>query len=870
MAEPAPTEIKQSNSEPSKTTPRNAETNLMTEKDAGSSDNKSPSPDKTQNNTQEKASIQQKESESNEESDDEDGPTRKKDRQTAASESEMDSVLAEEKECLLLLLEARVLLQSLIKWKEADIAGMWQEQLQKDEEEKKRTGNMSVTEIQRLLQANPEDDSEDLLSKLQELKQQLALEVRRNHVLGNDLAKLDKRIALLIKSRDPNFIRDSLNIKLKSQKKPSGPHPTSNNQISIKQLEYYQDLFYLLQTEPRYLARLLYLMNQDQMENFLDTTILTLFGEAYSPREEFLILSLFQKAIETELSVLKNVGEFLTAESVVPKMVVTYNRRKLGLEYLKQTLSPILNKFLAKEDMNLELGALGIYQNMINDIEIRTGEKCPLDRNITEEEAAKNPDVDAILQKRLTDLEDVCQLVLDGIISSLNHLPYGLRWICKTIREMCKKKFPDCNLEELLRLQGFFLYFRFINPALVTPDAFQLVNRDLSTVDRKNLVIVAKVLQYLFNLKTFSVAEKNLQTLNGFIHEKQEVIIEYFNAVVQVANPEEELEVDKYLELTQKAKPIILISPHEIVSTHKSLLVHLNEIAPDKDDPLRLVLTDLGEPSSDIGPDDDRELQLTLNNRFKVDMEQESEVSRLYAETKEFVIPILRMVPLVQSVVRLNLMDILEAGIKFAADTNNKQLSNQINRVLENIQKLEEEGKMTKNDNYDSFVLDVALEVANRRAIREQQRKEIARLSASLEKLQKHSLYINEQITDYTKYLRDCLNQHYNPNKKGKVKKPLGPFKFTYKELAKKGVIIDSDVPQLSQKGTIFVISSEDVGVFDIEAKIAGISVEKMKIELDDLLEKHYSHIERLELDQVVLDVNMTLHLINTKFKLLK
>jgi len=94
----------------------------------------------------------------------------------------------------------------------------------------------------------------------------------------------------------------------------------------------------------------------------------------------------------------------------------------------------------------------------------------------------------------------------------------------------------------------------------------------------------------------------------------------------------------------------------------------------------------------------------------------------------------------------------------------------------------------------------------------------------------------------------------------------VGPFKFSYKELSKRGVIRDSEVPQISRKKTQFLISSEEVGVFDVTAKIAGISVEKMRLELDDLLEKQHTGVEHLELDQVTLDVNMTIFLINKFF----
>jgi hypothetical protein len=96
--------------------------------------------------------------------------------------------------------------------------------------------------------------------------------------------------------------------------------------LTPKQLEGYQNLFYLLQTEPQYLGKLVTLVQPDKMEQFLDTVILTLFGDAFSPREEFLILSLFNLAIAQETRANSNVAELISMESVVPKMIITYNR----------------------------------------------------------------------------------------------------------------------------------------------------------------------------------------------------------------------------------------------------------------------------------------------------------------------------------------------------------------------------------------------------------------------------------------------------------------------------------------------------------------------------------------------------------------
>lgn len=48
---------------------------------------------------------------------------------------------------------------------------------------------------------------------------------------------------------------------------------------------------------------------------------------------------------------------------------------------------------------------------MINEAEISSGQKSGLDRNIPEDQIMENKEVKAILDQRLSQLEDVCQQV---------------------------------------------------------------------------------------------------------------------------------------------------------------------------------------------------------------------------------------------------------------------------------------------------------------------------------------------------------------------------------------------------------------------------------------------------------------------------
>jgi len=70
---------------------------------------------------------------------------------------------------------------------------------------------------------------------------------------------------------------------------------------SRERLEAYQHLFYLLQTNPVYLAKLIFEVPQSRTTKFMESMILTLYNYASNQREEFLLLRLFETALKEEI-----------------------------------------------------------------------------------------------------------------------------------------------------------------------------------------------------------------------------------------------------------------------------------------------------------------------------------------------------------------------------------------------------------------------------------------------------------------------------------------------------------------------------------------------------------------------------------------
>eukprot|EP01112_Ceratiomyxa_fruticulosa_P011633 TRINITY_DN3172_c0_g3_i1.p1 TRINITY_DN3172_c0_g3~~TRINITY_DN3172_c0_g3_i1.p1 ORF type:complete len:840 (+),score=226.31 TRINITY_DN3172_c0_g3_i1:340-2859(+) len=770
-------------------------------------------------------------------------------------------------DCIFLLLESRVLLKELI--------------LARLKQDRWAHGNLTIDEIGNLLRSQKEEAEGDWVSEIQELKRNLVSEVRRNYALERELGVMDQKIELLIKSHGAmgHVTKDE---KGKQQKKSGKEGPVREkfdlSSSEPKRLALYQNLFYLLQTEPKYLANLVYLMSQDDMERFLDTVILSLFGDAYSPREEFLLLSLFKNAISREINSINTILDFCQAESVVPKMVVTYNKRKQGSEYLRTALGPVLINAIRK-DVNLELKPSIVYQAIISEREIRTGEKTAPDmRNLTDDQIMQQADIRNVLAQRERDLLDITEQFFKSIIATMNRLPYGIRWICKQIGVIAEKKFGNGVASsrrtnsplrlDVLKVTGYYIYYRFINLLIVTPDSFEVVKpTEVSINARKNLVMVSKVLQHLFNNTRFT--EKWLLPLNDWIVKNTPAALQYLEDLLDVADPEDHLNVDKYVELTQKTKPVVVISLIEVASTHNILHQHIDELAKDPQDKLKIILKELDAfgPPPEVARDDDREVQLTLSSKFEERADDEDSNASLYQETKNLVVKLLKTMPIPG---QSSLASTLSSGLEYAKANKNAGLEDNIRKISENLQKLSAQGVVDKSDGYAAFLRDVALEVANRQAIREQRQREIKRLDTTLKNLRRHQTYLNDQMAQWNNYLADVKAKSYAVKKKTKKSKAeassVGPFKFTGSQLLKKGVISEAEVPLATLKKMTFQISSDMQGGFEVAASLAGVEVKALELQYDDLLQKNASGLTKVELDQITLDVNMTLHLLNKLF----
>lgn len=180
--------------------------------------------------------------------------------------------------------------------------------------------------------------------------------------------------------------------------------------------------------------------------------------------------------LATQFDSTDDFGSLLRANTPVSRMLTTYTRRGPGQSYLKSVLSSKINQLIEQKDLNLQINPLKVYDEIVMQMELEDTLPPGFNKSVTPDIASSNITVQSLIQPRLEQLIGIADMFLTTIIDSLHQVPYGIRWVCKQIRSFTKRKYPDTADSAISSLIGGFFFLRFINPAIVTPQAYMLID----------------------------------------------------------------------------------------------------------------------------------------------------------------------------------------------------------------------------------------------------------------------------------------------------------------------------------------------------------------------------------------------------------
>ncbi|KAL6064500.1 Neurofibromin-A [Balamuthia mandrillaris] len=293
-----------------------------------------------------------------------------------------------------------------------------------------------------------------------------------------------------------------------------------------------------------------------EAENFADCSA-SVFSSTGTliPLLKALLFHEFQlESVEGGKSVLRTSGAFNRLENAFI--------RQYGAEYIRLVLGELLNSIIEDTKLDLEISAT----------RLRRYSAVPME---SEEE-------ELLLNKHRKKLAKTAQKLLDRIVSPnmIKAMPPELRAIAFYRAACASTVLDDEDGDEILPLVGAFVVLRLFMPAIVTPE-FWLPDISLSNLTnraRRNLLLVAKLLQNLSNGVYFGSKEAYMMCMNGFIKDNLHKIDSYFLQVIQLTK---ENKARQLLQAKVKPTPSIHSFDHnDIFEFHRLLQTCSHNLIP--------------------------------------------------------------------------------------------------------------------------------------------------------------------------------------------------------------------------------------------------------------------------------------------------
>jgi Ras GTPase-activating-like protein IQGAP2/3 len=704
------------------------------------------------------------------------------------------------------------------------------------------------------------------VTEFERLRKTVVHQVRQNELAEQYIDQLDVKIALLVKNKITldevvkhqrhfgGHVGNLLTNKELSSKDPFDLKALNKN--SRNKLEHYQAFFFILQTQPQYLGRLFKKLREKSMpeqdSKRVELLMMGVFGFAQKRREEYYLLKLISRAIKEELDACDTVQDYLRGNFFWSKLLAGYMRSPRDRKYLRDLLAPVVKEDILENDgLDLESDPMQIYRSAINNEELRTGQRSRRRADIPREEAIRDPETRETFIRHLQDLRDIADHFFLCLEETMHKMPYGIRFIAQQTFDLLCVKFPQEPQQHLITIVGHWLWKSYLQPALIQPDTWGVVDRGLSPMQKRNLGEVAKVVGQVAAGRLFGGENVYLQPINPYISDSLVRIDEIWTkcksnhfqrcsawltiTVIDVRDAEAQFDIDEYNDLYARTKPTLYMKLADIFAIHNLVSQDVAAVCPGQDDMLREVIQELGSAKNnenDMLHVSSAEITLVLNPKFH-DVEGKLEafsafasatngysdpdaaVKSLFMETKRCVLYIIRVqtgTSLLDIMVRPITAEDEDRWSQLVHDEflevrkNPRRRSNpytdsssllditalsytELKRiVLENILTLERAGRISRANHYQDLLNAIAIDIRTKHRRRVQRSREMDNVRVTLSALQEKASWLDSQLKSYNDYIEQAMVT-LQQKSKGK-KRFLLPFTKQYnheRELARSG-----------------------------------------------------------------------------------
>jgi Ras GTPase-activating-like protein IQGAP2/3 len=653
----------------------------------------------------------------------------------------------------------------------------------------------AVKNFVHLLNDSDFDFNEEI--EFERLRKTVGHQVRQNETLEQYIDQLDIKIALLVKNKitldevvkhQHNFGGHASNILANSSIASVNQFDLKAlNKGSRKKLESYQQLFFALQTQPQYLARLFKRLREqgaaEKEGKRVEHLMMGLFGYAQKRREEYYLLKLIGRSIREEVEACSTLQDYLRGNFFWSRLFHNYTRSPRDRKYLRDLLGPMVRDNIVEDpELDLESDPMQIYRSAINNEELRTGRPSNRPLDVPRELAIKDPETKAVFIDHLRDLREICDQFMSALEDLLARMPYGLRFVCRQTFDALCQRFQRENQQRLLQVVTNWLWKFYLQPAVTAPENVGVVDKQLGPLQKRNLGEVAKVLGQIASGRQFGGDNIYLQPLNAFIADSIERLALLTENLISVPDAEKTFDIDEFNDLYAKNKPTLYIKMTDIFAIHNLIASDLPSLCPNRDDILREILQDLGSAKhneSEMTAAGSSDIQLFLTPKLHELEDPDADVKALFMETKRCILYIIR----VQTGV--NLLDILVKPIspedehkwrmllrdEFSRGSNTRQAYSDANMVdvttmsyydlkriaLENVMRLEHMGRISRQNFYQDLLNAIAVDIRTKSRRRVQRQRELEGVRLTLGNLHEKAKYLEQQRKSYDDYIEQAM-----------------------------------------------------------------------------------------------------------------
>lgn len=384
---------------------------------------------------------------------------------------------------------------------------------------------------------NDSDFDFDEEVEFERLRKTVVQHVRQNELADQYITQLDIKIALLVKNKitldevvkhQKHFGGDAGRLLTNTEISSKDPFDLKAlNKTSRRKLEQYQELFFILQTQPQYLGRLFKRFREQATAEKecerIKHLIMGLFGYAQKRREEYYLLKLITRSMKEEVDRCPSIKDYLRGNFFWAKLFSAYVKSPRDRKYLRDILGPIIKDSITDvPDLDLESDPMLIYLSAIENEQLRTGRRSKRSPDIPREEAIRDEETKRTFIAHLQDLRDIADQFFAALEDHLHKMPFGVRYIAQQMFECLTSRFKHEEKGHVLQIVGYWVWKSYLQPALTEPEKFGVLDRGLSQDHRRNIGEVGKVLGQVAAGRLFGGENVFLQPLNSYVGESIE------------------------------------------------------------------------------------------------------------------------------------------------------------------------------------------------------------------------------------------------------------------------------------------------------------------------------------------------------------